>query len=145
MVVHESNLPKGRGFFSMSWQILEGKKIITFVLFQADENIDTGKIFLKDKITLKGDELFNEWRDIQGNKTIEMCVKFVKNIKSLKSIKQKNIRASYYRKRNKLDSLLDINKSIKEQFNLLRIVDNNNYPAYFLYKKNKYKVKIEKI
>ena len=30
----------------------------------------------------------------------------------------------------------------KEQFNLLRIVDNNSYPAFFFYKNKKYIIKI---
>ena len=31
LVVHESGLPKGRGFAPMTWQILKGKKIFLFV------------------------------------------------------------------------------------------------------------------
>ena len=33
--------------------------------------------------------------------------------------------ASYYRRRTKKDSLINVNKSIAEQFNLLRICNNN--------------------
>ena len=145
IVVHESNLPEGRGFSPMSWQILNGKKIIPIVLFQADENIDTGKIFLRDKIKLSGNELSDEWRRMQGDKTIELCTTFVKKMNKIRAIKQSNKKASHYPRRTKKDSSLDINKSIKEQFNLLRIVDNSKYPAFFEYKKNKYRLKIEKI
>ncbi len=144
IVVHASNLPKGRGFSPMSWQILEGRKNIPFTLFQANEEIDTGNIFLKDKIILEGHELSNEWRALQGNKTIELCLMFVKKMNFLISKKQGSQKNTYYRRRKKIDSILDVNKSIKDQFNLLRIVDNDNYPAYFLYKNKKYKVKIEK-
>ena len=38
----------------------------------------------------------------------------------------------------------DSNKSLKEQFNLLRIVDNINYPAFFELDRHKYILKIEK-
>ena len=38
----------------------------------------------------------------------------------------------------------NINKSIDEQFNLLRIADNHNYPAYFIKNNVKYILKIEK-
>ena len=145
IVVHASNLPKGRGFSPMSWQILEGKNTIPFTLFQANEEIDTGDFFLKDKIVLKGHELSNEWRKLQGDKTIELCLKFVKKMNELIPKPQVNQNYSYYRRRKKIDSILDVNKSIKDQFNLLRIVDNENYPAYFIYKNKKYKVKIEKL
>ena len=33
MVIHESDLPKGRGFSPISWDILKGNKFLTFSLF----------------------------------------------------------------------------------------------------------------
>ncbi|HGG0417971.1 TPA: hypothetical protein ACJFE8_002771 [Clostridium sporogenes] len=39
---------------------------------------------------------------------------------------------------------LDINKTIKEQFNLLRVADNEKYPAYFMFNNKKYIVRIYK-
>ena len=35
IVVHESDLPKGKGFSPLTWQILEGKKSIPISLFEA--------------------------------------------------------------------------------------------------------------
>ncbi|WP_287162823.1 hypothetical protein, partial [Clostridium sp.] len=52
--------------------------------------------------------------------------------------------SSFYIKRGPKDSKLDINKTIKEQFNLLRIVDNERYPAYFMFNNKKYIVRIYK-
>ena len=49
---------------------------------------------------------------------------------------------SYYAKRTPKDSELNINKSIKDQINLLRTVDNDNYPAFFRYKGMKYILEI---
>ena len=42
------------------------------------------------------------------------------------------------------DSLLDFNKTITEQFNLLRVVDNDKYPAFFENQGEKYFLKITK-
>jgi methionyl-tRNA formyltransferase len=145
IVIHASNLPLGRGFSPMTWKILEGKNIIPIVLFEADQNIDTGEIFLKDNIKLAGHELCNEWRRMQAQKTIDLCIKFTKNFNKLVKKKQNSSKISYYRKRTKEDSIIDLNKTLKEQFNLLRVVDNNNYPAFFEYKKHRYRLKIEKI
>ena len=50
---------------------------------------------------------------------------------------------TFYAKRNPKDSMIDIDKSIKEQFNLLRIVNNEEYPAFFEIDGNKYLLKIE--
>ena len=52
-------------------------------------------------------------------------------------------RATYYKRRTNQDSELDIEKTIKSQFNLLRIVDNKHYPAFFIYKSKKYILRIE--
>jgi len=41
------------------------------------------------------------------------------------------------------DSRLDIDRSIKEQFNLLRVVGNEEYPAFFEINGHKYLLKIE--
>ena len=49
---------------------------------------------------------------------------------------------SFYPKRNASDSELDINKTIKEQFNILRIVDNNEYPAFFYIDGKKFFLKV---
>ena len=49
----------------------------------------------------------------------------------------------FYKKRESKDSKLDIDKTIKEQFNLLRIVNNENYPAFFELDGYRYVLKIE--
>lgn len=143
IVVHGSDLPKGRGWAPIFWQILEGKTKIPMVLFEANESFDAGEIYLKDYLFLDGDELNEEIREKQANKTIELCLKYIANSKSLKSHRQ-NGSASYYKKRTPKDSELDVNKTIAKQFNLLRIVNNDEYPAFFRYKGKKYTIKIFK-
>ena len=148
IVVHASDLPHGKGMSPMSWQILEGKNEITLSLFEALEKLDAGNIYLKLKINLKGNELVYDWRNILGNKTVDICIKFIKNypICLENHIKQTNIKDDvFYRRRNPNDSEIDINQTIKEQFNLLRIVDNEEYPAFFKINKTKYIIKIYKI
>ena len=52
---------------------------------------------------------------------------------------------SFYRKRSPRDSALDINKNHLEQFNNLRVCnDNRRYPAYFIKDGIKYIIRIEK-
>jgi len=143
MVVHESDLPKGKGFAPMTWQILEGKNKIPICLLEATKDVDSGKIWLRDTIELKGDELSGEWRLLQGLKTIELCLNFVKKHMTLKPELQVG-ESSYYKKRMPEDSELDIDKSIKDQMSLLRVVDNESYPAFFYVNGNKYIVKIYK-
>ena len=139
LVVHESDLPQGKGWAPLFWQILEGKNEITITLFEAVEKADAGDIYLQDKIVLSGYELHDEIREIQAQKTIELCKRFLTEKPQPRPQKGKS---SYYPKRTPLDSKLDINKSIKEQFNLLRIVDNDHYPAFFEIDGHRYVLKI---
>jgi len=143
LVIHESKLPKGRGWAPLNWQILEGKNKIPVTLFEAEEKIDSGDIYIQEDINFKGHELANELREKQGEKTIEIISKFINFYPEVKGKKQKG-KPTYYKRRTFKDSEVDINKTIKEQFNLLRVVDNDKYPAFFNYKGQKYIIKIYK-
>lgn len=131
LVVHESDLPKGRGFAPMAWQILEGSNSIPVCLLEASAGEpDAGDIWLRDSIELAGHEMLPAWRHQQGEKTIELCLRFVSEYDSLAPVKQTG-EPSWFKRRRPADSRLDPNKSLKSQFNLLRIVDNERYPAFF--------------
>ena len=145
LVVHESNLPKGKGWSPLTWQILEGKNEISICLFEAQETVDSGEIYIKDILKFKGTELVDELRHIQAMTTIEMCLKFVREYPKivLKGQKQKG-KPSYYKRRKPQDSQLDVDKTIREQFNLLRVVDNERYPAFFEVDGERFILKVEK-
>ena len=146
LVVHESNLPHGKGFAPMTWQIIDGKLRIPICLIEASDKLDSGDIWLKDIIELDGTELNQKWRQKQGQKTIDLCINFVENFNNLKPVPQDQVNSPIsYKRRTVEDSELDINKSIKEQFNLLRVVDNQKYPAFFIYQDVKYSLKIESV
>lgn len=143
LVVHESDLPKGKGWSPLFWQILEGKKKIPIVLFEASRGIDEGDIYIKDFILFEGHELHDEIRKKQAQKTIELCLRFLEEYDKLNAKKQKG-KSTFYEKRTTIDSELNIDKSLKSQFNLLRIVDNENFPAFFYCRGQKYKINIYK-
>jgi UDP-2,4-diacetamido-2,4,6-trideoxy-beta-L-altropyranose hydrolase len=145
LVVHESALPKGRGWSPLSWQILEGNNTIPITLFEAEKEVDSGVIYLQEHIDLNGDELVNELREKQAIATLDLCRKFVKQYPSIvKKAKVQSGESSFYTKRTPIDSMIDPNKTIVEQFNLLRIVDNERYPAYFDWLGQRYFLRIEK-
>ena len=45
LVVHASNLPKGRGWSPASWMILEGKKRIPVTLLEASDDVDSAEVY----------------------------------------------------------------------------------------------------
>lgn len=145
IVVHGSKLPKGKGWSPLTWQILQGENEITMSLFEAEESVDSGKIYLQEVIKYSGSELIDELREIQGKSTIDLCIKFIEEYPEIidQGIDQSG-ESSYYPKRSPKDSELDVNKTIVEQFSLLRVVDNQKYPAFFEHKGETYILKIEK-
>ena len=144
IVIHASDLPKGKGWSPMFWQILEGKNEIPFTMFEASIGIDNGDIYMKKTLHLEGFELNEELRKKQANFTIKMCLEFLNNYEKYKIPKPQIGEESFYPKRTAQDSRLDIDKTIKEQFNLLRIVNNTEYPAFFEIDGHRYILKIEK-
>ena len=144
IVIHASALPQGKGWAPLFWQVLEGKKEIKFTMFEASDGVDDGDIYLQKTLMLSGNELNNELRNKQATLTIKMCLDFIKNYDSLKFPSKQSGNETFYKKRRKKDSELDINKTIKEQFNLLRIVNNDEYPAFFIINECKYILQIEK-
>ena len=145
ILVHESALPKGKGWSPLTWQIIEGKNVIPISLIKAEDKIDSGEIFYQEEMHFKGHELVDELREKQAKKSFKLCDLFINNYyKSTNNGLAQKGKSTFYKKRNKSSSELDVNKSIKENFNLLRTVDNEKYPAFFHHKNNKYKITIEK-
>ncbi|MDA3967674.1 MULTISPECIES: formyltransferase family protein [Helicobacter] len=141
IVIHASSLPKGKGWSPMFWQVLEGKSEITFSLFEADCGIDSGDIYLQDMLRLKGGELYDELRELQARMCQKMCLEFLDKYPNIESKKQVG-EESFYQKRTKDSSELDITKSLESQFNLLRIVSNEEFPAFFYKDGKKFIIKI---
>lgn len=145
LVVHESDLPKGRGWSPMTWQILEGAEQITVTLFEAAVGVDAGPIYAQETINLDGTELVDEWRRMQANATFRLCRAFVEQYpQSALCSRIQSGDPTYYPKRKPEDSRLDFYKPLSDQFNLLRVCDNERYPAFFEWKGSRYMIRISK-
>jgi methionyl-tRNA formyltransferase len=141
IVIHESDLPKGRGWSPVSYQVEKGIMDIPVTLFEANQELDTGKWYIKSTIKLNGTELIDEIREKQFNVTLSMIKKF------LTGSKEGNNQfgdETYYAKRSEDNQQLDISKSIENQFDKLRVCDNNRYPSHFSIRNQKYILKIYK-
>lgn len=135
LVVHASDLPAGKGWSPLTWQILEGKNQIPVTLFEAGDTVDSGPIYAQRHINFEGYELIERLRRRLAEKTYELCSWFVSEYpRSSTQSKIQEGSESFYPRRVPKDSQLNVNKTIAEQFNLLRIVDNKAYPAFFEWK-----------
>lgn len=143
LVVHESSLPQGQGWSPMTWQILEGASTIPITLFEAVAEHDAGPIYLQKQIALQGHELVEEWRALQAQATPEICLAWFDRHREVVAAAQPQFgEPSHYRRRRLADSQLDPERSLAEQFDLLRVVDNVRYPAFFHWGGRRYSVQV---
>lgn len=141
IVVHASPLPKGRGFSPLVWQILEGKNIIPLTMITMAEDVDAGDIVRKSNLKFQGHELNDEIRGSMGQAIVDMCFDMAVS-DTAPEVKPQSGTPSWYRRRNPSDSALDPYDSLASQFNLLRVVDNERYPAFFDYAGHRYTLTI---
>lgn len=145
LVLHASDLPRGRGWSPHIWSILGGGNQITVSLLEASEPVDTGPIWLKTTFVLEGHELLPEINTKLFAAELKLMTQAVEQFETIKPIQQVGDPGPYMSKRSVVDSQLDPHKTIAEQFNLLRIVDAQRYPAFFNYRGKRYLIKIEKV
>lgn len=143
IVIHPSKVPFGKGWSPLSWQVLEGYNTIPVSLFEAVEKVDSSDVYIVDYIKLEGHELNDEIKHKQGLITIKLVKKYIDEYHTIVGIPQSG-EETFYPRRKQKENELNINKTISEQFNLFRVVDNERYPAHFYVNGNKYILKIYK-
>lgn len=145
LVVHASDLPKGKGWSPLTWQILEGKSDIPVSLFEAAREVDSGPIYARRTMSFRGTELIDEMRQTLGRITLELCEEFLHRYPDIvnQAIPQSGD-PTFYPRRTPKDSRLDPDLPIRDQFRLLRVADNERYPCYFELDGDTFIVKVEK-
>lgn len=141
LVVHESDLPKGRGFAPVQWQVLQGKKDIPVRLLEAIEDVDAGDIYARGTIRLEGWELFDDIRKAQAEETVGIILRFLESYPDVKPEPQTG-EPTFFRRRENTDNELDVDATIREQFDLLRLGNNEAWPSHFTLNGHRYLVKI---
>lgn len=142
LVVHASDLPRGRGFSPLAWQIEEGHSRIPICLLDAALEADAGAVVYRDAIDVVGNELLPELREALGSKTLELCRRFLAEPIPPDGTAQTG-EGTHYRRRTDADNRLDPNRSLADQFDKLRVVDNDRYPAHFEFRGRRYRLRID--
>lgn len=143
LVLHASDLPAGRGMSPHIWQILEGKNDIVLTMLNAEDELDSGDIWRQQKIHFDGTELFDEINQKIFDAEIALMDWAVENIDNATPRKQSG-EASYYKRRKPNDNHVNVDVTLAEIFNLLRVADPNRYPVFFEHLGCRYDIKIVK-
>lgn len=145
LVIHASDLPQGRGWSPHIWQIVEGSNRICVTLLEAAEKVDSGAIWAQKVLNLEGHELYDEINDKLFEIESQLMDFAVDNFLTIIPIPQRQESPSYYPMRTPENSRIDPDKSIEEQFDLLRVADPVRFPAYFEMRGHRYRITIEKM
>ena len=145
LVIHASDLPRGRGWSPHIWHILSGGTNIVVSLLEAADKVDTGDIWKKNKYQIPKYYIYEDIIDVLNTAHIELMNFAIKHHNKVKPRKQSNkIFPTWYRKRSPRDSEISPYSSIAEQFDLLRVCDKTRFPSYFYLHGKKYKIFIER-
>lgn len=139
---HPSLLPSNRGRHPVIWALALGLEKTGSTFFLMDEDADTGDIISQREVNIYNSDcsasLYKRLIEIGKSQVNEL----VNNIKtnSIIRLKQSKNEGNYWRKRGKIDGLIDFRMSTKNIFNLIRAL-NKPYPgAHFLYANTESKV-----
>ena len=112
--------------------------------FEAEDKVDSGDIWKKTHFILEDHELADEINRKMSLKTLELMDFAIDNFNKIKPIPQKKTGETYFPRRTPENSELDVNKTIAEQFDLMRVADENRYPCFIFHKGYRYKLTLRK-
>lgn len=143
LVLHASDLPDGRGWSPHIWAILSGAEKIVVSLLEAEQQVDTGAIWGKRGFCLDGTELYDEINDKLFEAELSLMTYATRNFLTIDPVPQLAVNGIHYRRRTCKDSELNVDKTIAEQFDLMRVADPSRYPAFFEFRGRKYICRLE--
>ncbi|MCR9242069.1 MAG: hypothetical protein NXH87_11885 [Rhodobiaceae bacterium] len=128
------------------WQIVGGAEKITMSLLEAEDLVDTGRIWRKETIDVPKHALWDEINDLIFSAELKLMSFAVDNFSMVTPTAQADdVEATYYPKRSPADSEIDPQLTIDEQFDLMRVCDPNRFPAYFDMNGHRYVLRLEKV
>lgn len=146
LVLHASDLPEGRGWSPHIWELTQGAEHITLSLLEAEDKVDSGSIWEKVRIPVPKHALWSEINQLLFEAEVNLIDYAVSHFGQVIPKPQEitGEAVAYYPRRTAQDSRLDVDKTISEQFDLIRVCDPNRFPTYFEHLGHRYILKLEK-
>lgn len=105
--------------------------------------LDAGPVIYRDTMEFSGHELLEELHLALASKTIALCRRFLAEPVPPAGEAQQG-EPTYYRRRSTDNNRLDPNRTIADQFEKLRVCDNERFPARFELRGHRYRLRVEK-
>ncbi len=146
LVLHASDLPRGRGWSPHVWDLSAGAAHITLSLLEAQDKVDSGRIWKKTHIPVPPTALWDEINHLLFTAEIRLMDFALDSYGRIEPQDQAaDVEPTYFRLRTPKDSCIDPHRTIAEQFDLIRVCDPIRFPAFFEFRGQRYALKLEKI
>lgn len=132
--VHNSLLPKYRGFAPLVWQLINGEQKVGFSIFSFDEGLDTGNIFFQEEIKIsEKDYIADVLKLVEERVLMFFKVHFRELLDgTLAGYAQADTGASYCGKRVESDGKVDWTWDSTRIYNYIR-AQSLPYPGAYAY------------
>lgn len=144
LVLHASPLPHGRGMSPHIWQVLEGATKLTLTLLNAEDEVDSGDIWLQREFEVPPTALYDEINARLFDAEVTLMHWALENCDTARPRAQYG-QPTIYRRRRPQDNRIDPERSLGESFDLMRVADPDRYPAFFEFRGQKYRIRIDKL
>ena len=135
---HETPLPEGKGNSPIQWTVFNKRSNLTVTAFKATEGLDAGAILYQYNIQLSRSDTL-EILDKKRSIGIKKC--FGEILEELKQgyivLRTQTGQDSISQRRTPEDSELELNETLLNLWDKIRVCDNNNFPAFFKLKGKK--------
>lgn len=146
LVVHASDLPKGRGWSPHIWQLLDGQSVIKVTLLEAVAQVDAGDIWHQIDCEIPRTALWDEINQAIFATELALMDFAVAHFSNCQPRQQDaDIEPTYHPRRTPGDSEIDPASSIESQFDALRVADPERFPAFFHLRGATYRIRLERI
>lgn len=142
--IHASLLPKYAGWAPLVWAMINGEKETGVTFFQFDDSIDGGDIIAQEQFEIEYTDTIKEVYSKATKKSIDILIKTLPNINTIKFFKQDKEKLEIWDKRDPKDGEIDFSKSSEEIYNFIR-AQSTPYPGAFFKTKDGKKIVIEKV
>ena len=127
IVFHMTDLPYGRGGSPLQNLIVRGHQDTMISAIQIDQGVDTGNIYLKKPLSLKGSA-----KDIFERATVVIQKMILEILSSdINPVPQKGV-ATIFKRRSAKDGCMNELKEIEEVYDYIRMLDAEGYPPAFI-------------
>jgi len=139
--VHPSKLPRYRGSAPLQRSIMNGEKESAVCIIKMDPGIDSGDVVNQEDFMISDNENYQDISQKTAKIGAHLIIKTLNQIEdnSINFVKQNDNLATFAKKIEKSESLIDWNNSCENIFNKIRAL-SGNLDAYFNFNNEKIKI-----